>query len=194
MEAAKIDRLHEIRSKYDDIWEIPNHNKFETWKKTIQECNEHNEPMINPKLMMKPSVQAWIEYLPNEENCTEGLIRCRICSRFRKELHLNTRGTSLARPNGVLFANYKLNNAAINRHATEHTHIHTVDQVKLMSINMKNSKLEELVSETPQHTITNHHMMAVYTGTMIRIHRTLSTIVCHDTTLIQQWHLMFYGS
>ena len=72
IDAEKIDRAHAIRKQYDDEWEIPQHNKFGEWKTIIE---DHQDHLINPNLLTKPSIQAFLEYLPNPDNL--GLSRFR---------------------------------------------------------------------------------------------------------------------
>ena len=64
---------------------------------------------------------------------------------------------------------YELNNNAINRHRSQETHVHVLNERKKVKLRILESKLEELKTEDPVNRITNHHMMACYTAAKIGV-------------------------
>ena len=77
--------------------------------------------------------------------------RCRICSKYRRKLNLKNNDADIGRPEGILLGNKDNNNAAINRHRRQPTHTQTVEDVKKMALIVKESDLEELLTEEPNH-------------------------------------------
>ena len=72
VEREKLDKAHALRKQFDDEWEIPNHGQFDVWKSIIE---DFQDDLIDARLMTKPHIQEFIEYLPNQQNL--GLSRVR---------------------------------------------------------------------------------------------------------------------
>ena len=71
-QAEKLNKLHTITKRYDDPWEMPDHNQFGLWKSMIE---EFQDDLINPRIMTKKKIKEWIEYVVNKEDPASSRIR-----------------------------------------------------------------------------------------------------------------------
>ena len=123
------------------LWEDESNFKDE-WATLVQ---DHQKSLISVGIITKKQIKPWFEYLPNADKPELSRFRCRIChlhyDRLKLDHHLKP---SLAKAEGVLKPNNRLNNDIINNHVGRNgvQHAQVISKLKLEYLHYLEQKLK----------------------------------------------------